>query len=96
MEAKRREAEEELVANGGVPNQAAAEAAELERKFADLGVEMHEVTPDGHWYVPANSLYAALADQLNVRQSALHKVRVRLPVYVPGPPHRCCALHAVA
>lgn len=49
MEAKRREAQEELIANGGCPDQAAAEAAELEKKFVDLGVVMHEITPDGHW-----------------------------------------------
>lgn len=62
MEAMRQRAEEELIANGGNIDEAGAEAADLAQQCASLAVVIHEVTPDGH------CLYAAIADQLNVRR----------------------------
>ncbi|PWN47547.1 cysteine proteinase [Violaceomyces palustris] len=55
----KREAEEELKANGGKPDEAEVERKGIQAMCAALGVTMHEITPDGH------CLYAAVADQLN-------------------------------
>ncbi|WFD35851.1 ubiquitinyl hydrolase 1 [Malassezia cuniculi] len=47
-----------------LPDPAAAEAADIAAQCAQLNVALHHVPPDGH------CLYAALADQLNIRQPA--------------------------
>lgn len=45
----RKQAEEEIKANGGKPDEAAKEREGIEAMCAALGVKMHEITPDGHW-----------------------------------------------
>ena len=60
MEAQRLQAEEELKANGGKPDEAQRERVALTDLCRALKVQMHEITPDGH------CLYAAVADQLNI------------------------------
>lgn len=60
MEAQRVQAEEELKANGGKPDEAQRERVAITDLCKALNVEMHEINPDGH------CLYAAIADQLNI------------------------------
>ena len=52
--------EEELKANGGNPDEAENERKGIDLACQSLGVEMHEINPDGH------CLYAAIADQYNL------------------------------
>ncbi|CAO1618157.1 unnamed protein product [Jaminaea pallidilutea] len=52
--------EEELQANGGKPDEAEMERKGIAVALDSLGVEMHEINPDGH------CLYAAVADQLQL------------------------------
>ncbi|MCO5568889.1 hypothetical protein L7F22_022591 [Adiantum nelumboides] len=59
LEAQRRQAEEELKANGGKPDEAERERVQITELCRSLNVEMKEINPDGH------CLYAAVADQLN-------------------------------
>ncbi|EPQ28510.1 uncharacterized protein PFL1_03813 [Pseudozyma flocculosa PF-1] len=68
QEAMRREVEAELKANGGKPDEAAIERQGIDAMCAALGVQMHEITPDGH------CLYAAVADQLMFRGKSSSKV----------------------
>lgn len=49
MEAKRLEAEEELKANGGKPDEAEREKVAISELCNALHVQMKEMTPDGHW-----------------------------------------------
>ena len=52
--------EEELKANGGNVDEAAEERRGMQTACDSLGVDVHEITPDGH------CLYAAIADQLKL------------------------------
>lgn len=60
----RAQAELELQANGGDPDEAAVEAADILRQCKEMLLTMVEMNPDGH------CLYAAVADQLNLKQPA--------------------------
>ncbi|CAD7065272.1 unnamed protein product [Tilletia caries] len=62
-EAMRVQAREELKANGGQPDLAAAERRGIGELCEVYNAEMYEINPDGH------CLYAAVADQLGVRKS---------------------------
>lgn len=68
MEAQRLQAEEELKANGGKPDEAQRERVALTDLCRALKVQMHEITPDGH------CLYAAVADQLNILGKSTSKL----------------------
>ncbi|PWZ01126.1 cysteine proteinase [Testicularia cyperi] len=68
METVRRQAEEEVKANGGQPDLAEIERQGINAMCQTLGVTMHEITPDGH------CLYAAVADQLNLRRKGREPV----------------------
>ncbi|SNX86350.1 uncharacterized protein MEPE_05059 [Melanopsichium pennsylvanicum] len=58
----RRQAEEEVKAGAGKPDEAQVERQGISAMCASLHVNMHEINPDGH------CLYAAVADQLNLRK----------------------------
>ncbi|KAE8216392.1 hypothetical protein CF327_g419 [Tilletia walkeri] len=62
-EAMRVQAREELKANGGQPDLAAAEKRGIGELCEVYNAEMYEINPDGH------CLYAAVADQLGVRKN---------------------------
>ena len=90
----RRQAEEEVKLGAGKPDEAEVERQGISAMCAALHVNMHEINPDGHWYVASHSarsfpivfplkkhslklkilglvndsLYAAVADQLNLRR----------------------------
>lgn len=87
----RRQAEEEVKLGAGKPDEAEVERQGISAMCTALGVNMHEINPDGHWCVSCtsndslcssiltfleivlilawgNSLYAAVADQLNLRK----------------------------
>lgn len=49
LEAQRRQAEEELKANGGKPDEAERERVQITELCRSLNVEMKEINPDGHW-----------------------------------------------
>lgn len=49
VEAKRAEAEAELKANGGKPDEAEHERIAMNDYCKALHVEMKEINPDGHW-----------------------------------------------
>lgn len=68
MEAQRLQAEEELKANGGKPDEAERERVAITDLCRALKVEMKEINPDGH------CLYAAVADQLNILGKAHGKI----------------------
>lgn len=58
----RRQAEEEVRLGGDKPDEAEIERQGISSMCSALGVTMHEINPDGH------CLYAAVADQLNLRR----------------------------
>lgn len=60
----RRQAEEEVKAGAGKPDEAELERQGITAMCTALGVTMYEINPDGH------CLYAAVADQLNLRNKA--------------------------
>lgn len=60
----RRQAEEEVKLGANKPDEAAIERQGISAMCSALGVSMHEITPDGH------CLYAAVADQLNLRRKS--------------------------
>ncbi|SPO27966.1 uncharacterized protein UTRI_05109 [Ustilago trichophora] len=58
----RRQAEEEVKLGAGKADEAEVERQGISAMCTALGVNMHEINPDGH------CLYAAVADQLNLRK----------------------------